>query len=234
MPDLDRNIYSTVDRIQGMLQTALEETLTDPSKHGSTDPSTETNEQRENKKNIIPRMDPTDIDPHPFFFIPSHIARILRCQAPPDAALRGALRHAGFRATRSHCKRGTIRTDAPWAAIWHIMREWIRQKAPIKEGALKEGMAGYRIMKKGHKAASPDASTDTHDDSKAGLKNVDAIIPDTNDGQELAPALDDQFRFKVVFDEILGRDHDIRQDGKRLVRYQQNPRADWGPMKKAK
>ena len=35
---------------------------------------------------------------------------------------------------------------------------------------------------------------------------------------------------KVVFDEALGR----REEGKKMVRYQINPRENWGPMVKAK
>ena len=37
-------------------------------------------------------------------------------------------------------------------------------------------------------------------------------------------------KMKVVFDEKLGRD----KPGKRLLRYQENPRENWGPMKRAK
>jgi tRNA (guanine26-N2/guanine27-N2)-dimethyltransferase len=37
-------------------------------------------------------------------------------------------------------------------------------------------------------------------------------------------------KMKVVFDEVLGKD----RKGKRLVRYQQNPRENWGPMARAK
>ena len=37
-------------------------------------------------------------------------------------------------------------------------------------------------------------------------------------------------KLEIVFDEELGRD----QPGKRLVRYQMNPRENWGPMAKAK
>ncbi|KAF2226298.1 hypothetical protein BDZ85DRAFT_255916 [Elsinoe ampelina] len=35
---------------------------------------------------------------------------------------------------------------------------------------------------------------------------------------------------EVVFDEVLGKD----KQGKKLTRYQQNPRANWGPMSRAK
>ena len=33
----------------------------------------------------------------------------------------------------------------------------------------------------------------------------------------------------ITFDETLGRE----KTGKKIVRYQENPRAEWGPMRKA-
>jgi tRNA (guanine26-N2/guanine27-N2)-dimethyltransferase len=35
---------------------------------------------------------------------------------------------------------------------------------------------------------------------------------------------------EIVFDEALGKE----KDAKKLVRYQQNPRENWGPMNRAK
>ena len=137
--EVDRKTYPTMDRIEGMLRTALEEITfgVKPKDEKAT----------QNLDPLIPKADPAEIDHHPFFFIPSSVSRVVLCSAPPTAALRGALRHAGFRVTMSHCKPGSIKTDASWTDIWHIMTEWIRQKAPLKN-PLKENTAGRAIMSK--------------------------------------------------------------------------------------
>jgi tRNA (guanine26-N2/guanine27-N2)-dimethyltransferase len=84
---------------------------------------------------------------HPFFHIPSKLSKTLHCEAPPSAALRGALIGLGYKVSRSHCKPSSIKTDAPHHVVWEIMKRWIESK-PRKEGACKEGTPGYNIMNK--------------------------------------------------------------------------------------
>jgi hypothetical protein len=143
LPSLDRSTYKTLDRIEGMLETAYDEMHIFDAKELLAK-SSKTNENT--AEGSFRRLNEVAIDHHPFYVIPSALSRIIHCQAPSDAQLRGALRHLGYKALRSHAKPGTIKTDAPWSAIWNIMREWVRQKSPLKEGSLKEGMPGYRIM----------------------------------------------------------------------------------------
>ncbi|KAI5799615.1 N2,N2-dimethylguanosine tRNA methyltransferase-domain-containing protein [Pyronema domesticum] len=107
-------IYSTIPRITGMLQTALQE---------------------------------ASLNGHPFFHIPSKLSKTLHCEAPPSAALRGALIGLGYKVSRSHCKPSSIKTDAPHHVVWEIMKRWIESK-PRKEGACKEGTPGFNIMNK--------------------------------------------------------------------------------------
>lgn len=237
LPTLDKDTYGTTARIEGMLHTAYEETLFDDETKYKKQESDEANSP------LIPPMDPAEIDPHPFCFIPSNLSRIIHCQAPSDSVVRGALRHAGFRVTRSHTKPGTIRTDAPWSVLWEIMREWVRQKAPVKEGAVKEGTPGWRIMQKGlmqddgkarRRVATSDAQSGAGEAKEIGAADADAGAPAgaaSGSEQEEVVAAVNGHKFKVVFDEKLGRDEAV---GKRLVRYQINPRANWGPMNRAK
>ncbi|KAF2191385.1 TRM-domain-containing protein [Zopfia rhizophila CBS 207.26] len=237
----DRETYPTKDRIEGMLQTALEEmTYGAKSKKGGKtrdlkhlDPS-------------IPSLDPAEREEHPFFFIPSALSRVIHCQAPPTAAIRGALRHAGFKVTMSHCKPGSIRTDASWRDIWHIMLEWVRQKAPLMK-PLRKGTAGSAILSKG--TADPDSykSAKCIEAGKSAVERIEAAAADSEQGQEHgndevsggsgdkgeredAPPSYRGSNFRVVFDEELGKDHET---GK-YVRYQLAPRANWGPMSRAK
>ena len=219
----DKEVYQTIPRLEGMLDTALDElsVLEDVWR---------TVKKEEATPDLLPKTPSETIDSHPFFFMPSAISKVIHCQAPPEAAVKGALRHAGYRATRSHCKPGSIKTDASWTAIWRIMREWVRQRAPIKEDSLKQGLAGWNIMYGGNK---PDESQNGDaKDAQAGEGAKDDgspdIVTETATSANTPPA--DPKNFKVVFDEALGKD----KPGRRLVRYQQNPRENWGPMARAK
>lgn len=260
LPSLDKKTYATIPRLEGMLSLALNETLLDPS--NQTPPSTS---GPEDLPAALPRLDIAVPDNHPFFIIPSVLAKVLHCVSPSDAQLRGALKHCGYRTTRSHTKAGSIRTDAPWTVIWEIMREWVRQKAPVKESAIKKRSAGWGIMQKSRSNAAAQAlkadlssvlekggdldSLKTEIEAalyRAGRVeeapvngddgNEDAEIADAGEGtgvdkpEQTGCASKPVSTLKVVFDERLGKE----PEGKRLVRYQINPRANWGPMNRAK
>lgn len=235
MKEADRETYPTMDRIEGMLRTAMDEVTLGP--HGKRN-----NADEEQLDPIIPKADPAEIDHHPFFFIPSAVSKVIHCTAPSAAALRGALRHAGFEVAMSHCKPGSIKTDAPWKAIWHVMLEWVRQKAPRKS-PLKNGTPGAALMAKGtahqHMATDENSASSHRELDPANTEKVNAP-PNGQNGLGGATngdkaAWDDRpsylgIDFPVKFDEKLGRDHDR---GK-LVRYQLAPRENWGPMSRAK
>jgi tRNA (guanine26-N2/guanine27-N2)-dimethyltransferase len=195
LPTVSKDTYHTTERIEGMLNVALEETLMPVD--DELDSPTSTSKTK--------RYDPAALDLYPFFFIPSVLAKVIHCITPHENALRGALRHLGYRVTRSHTKPGSIRTDAPWDVIWEMMREWAKQKAPIKEGAIRKGTAGWEIMRMEEKKV------------KDGTAN-------TEDKKKEKPKLE------IVFNEALGKE----RDQKKLVRYQVNPRENWGPMNRAK
>ena len=283
LPTLDKETYGTIPRIEGMLTLAMNETLPD-------DPSPADNSNKkkftEEDNDSLPfgSLAPQSISHHPFFILPSHLCKVLHCIAPSDAAFRGALLHLGYRTTRSHTKPGSIVTDAPWSVIWEVMREWVRQHANIKEGTLKEGMAGWAIMQNARESGSREVrraeeelrkvveersgslgelktrveavlyrigvvqgDVKTEPDSKSGLPmgDDDGVnaqlngIADRASTEETATALKKPGSFRrekldtntltINFDEILGKE----PIGKRLVRYQVNPRPDWGPMNKA-
>ncbi|KAI5199253.1 N2,N2-dimethylguanosine tRNA methyltransferase [Aureobasidium subglaciale] len=210
LPDVDKTTYGTTARIEGMLTSALDELDT-----------LETALQTfkgETKAPFIPSIPGHVIDPHPFFFIPSYLCKVIHCQSPSEAAIKGALRHAGYIATRSHTKPGTIKTNANFDTIWEIIREWSRQKAPVKEGKVGETQAGYKILQRMRKV-------DEAEEKKNAEENGDKSEDEPRDQP---PA--DIFKHKIKFDEQLGKDY----YSKKLMRYQTNPRANWGPMSRAK
>ncbi|KAI0110087.1 N2,N2-dimethylguanosine tRNA methyltransferase [Daldinia grandis] len=190
LPSASGEIYGTKPRIEGMLQTALEEFLTPPEDR--------TDSHREDEFAAI--------EHYPFYFHPAKLAGTLHCMSPDEDSFRGALRSLGYEVTRSHCKGGSIKTNAPWSVIWHIMREWVREKAPVRVDRIKENTPAYTLLRLGKTDETPKESP-AKDAEREAIDNL-----------------------KVVFDQKLGRD--VSKKG--LVRYQTNPREHWGPQSKAK
>ncbi|PWY64525.1 N2,N2-dimethylguanosine tRNA methyltransferase [Aspergillus heteromorphus CBS 117.55] len=275
LPRADRSVYHTIDRIEGMLTTALEEDLSlEPTevsvKQKSTDASGE-DIPLGNPSAIIPRLDPAARDEHPFYFSLSSLSKVLHTSTVSIDAMRGALRHLGYRSTRSHARPNSIRTDAPWEVVWEIMREWVRQKSPVREGSLKPGSPGAAIMAKsrnnvqgslgeGHSLSLLKSDIMAASEAKdvvemitkvqAALYRAGALQEsgekivshsplagqsETQKGirsqsQDRTAARPDLSSLEIIFDEAMGRDAAAK---KRLVRYQINPRENWGPLSRA-
>ncbi|KAL2196829.1 S-adenosyl-L-methionine-dependent methyltransferase [Corynascus similis CBS 632.67] len=220
-------VYGTRERIRGVLQTALEEFLPSPEEK-ETESSEGGDGTKKPKKNSM-EAKVAAIDPYPFYFHPAHVSGVLHCASPSEPALRGALIGLGYRVTRSHCKAGSMKTDAPWSVIWHVFREWIRQKAPVKEENIKPGSVAFRLLGLNKKPvegeAANEAETGNGEGRTVGTSEApkSAETPANANGTEV-------IKQEVVFDEQLGR----YQDKKKYVRYQMNPRENWGPMNRAK
>jgi tRNA (guanine26-N2/guanine27-N2)-dimethyltransferase len=281
LPTLDKNVYQTVPRIEGMLTTALEEDLDltpssiKPAVAAAAN-TAETQPQSTEYPAIIPKMDPSLRDPYPFYFILGALSKALHCQTPPIDEFRGAIHSIGYRSTRSHCKPNSIRTDAPWPVVWEIMREWARQHAPIKEGSIKPGTPGAGLMKMDRTklaagTGTGEAEVEAGDAWLARLKTD--LLSDIEAGRDVSdlvtrveaslyrsgprhaqrsekPSQDQSQKpnapkpsanasaphpstLDIRFDAQLGRDSSVSHTNKRLVRYQINPRANWGPLNRA-
>jgi len=238
LPDLDKETYGTTQRIEGMLTSALEEievlsTANMPNSQPSAESTSVADESVNEQENtdshpsgLILPLPVNLIDAHPFAISPANLSRIVKCRAPPEAAFKGALRHMGFVATRTHTKPGMIKTQAPWGVLWHIMREWVKKCKENKDetlGHVGQTMAGFKILNYEEKES----------DSAMDIDNVD-----TTSGNPITSKTQDQSSSsqygQVIFDERLGRDNpDGKTRRKKLVRWQMNPRANWGPMSRA-
>ena len=173
LPSLSKETYGTKARMVGMLTLARDETLLptdfkspsqDPPLEASAIPrqesprepapatNTPANDPPTHSHARIPRLPPTLREPVPFFLYPSILARALHTTAPSNDALRGALRRLGYRAVRTHSKPGSLRTDAPWAVVWEIMRRWAR-KQQGETWAPAKGTAGGGIWSRGSELA---------------------------------------------------------------------------------
>ncbi|WQF83541.1 Putative tRNA methyltransferase, Trm1 [Colletotrichum destructivum] len=239
LPTVDKSVYQTTSRIEGMLQTAMEEYLPGPGPK----------EEVDAKDRELAR-----VDDYPFFVMPSRLAGTLSTQQPPDDMFRGALKHLGYRVTRSHCRPGSVKTDAPWEAIWFVMREWVRQKAPVRTDRINPQMPAYRLLGldkaesngegKETKAEEEDGEkeeTGADVEMKEGLeqdKQTDKgeveKTDESSEGEEKkAAASQEELRKTLVFDDKLAK-LGKRREQRKLVRYQMNPRENWGPMTRAK
>lgn len=214
LPEVDKSVYGTTDRIKGMLTTALEEHLED-SAAGSAPTS------REAKW--------AEVEPYPFYFSPTNLSKIVHCATPSESLFRGALRGLGYRVTRSHCRPGSIKTDAPWDIVWHVMREYIRQKAPIKESSVQSGSPGFKILKLHAREDAANESAEAPVGS-AEEKGAEERATENEKDQKTEGKTPESKMPEVVFDEALGRE----KNKERLVRYQMNPRENWGPMNRAR
>lgn len=274
LDELDDATYATKGRIEGMLSSALDEldvlpeidkyktskdkvesaTLTGVAPesdakldHGAEITGLPVDHSSEGMEasHLIHSLPASLIDPCPFFFVPAVLSKVLHCMAPPEAAIKGALRHMGYITTRSHTKPGCIKTQAPWSVIWHVMREWVRQRSPIKRESHKAGAPGYAILglAKDDVANNPTEQPNTTA-SIIDDQHGDAVTKHHTDAAKSVQSSTTRAQpieaREVVFDMVLGRDdkdYMTTADGKRkkkLTRYQMNPRANWGPMTKAK
>ncbi|RFN53595.1 putative n2,n2-dimethylguanosine trna methyltransferase [Fusarium flagelliforme] len=227
IPKADRSIYGTMPRLEGMLRTALEENLPGPE--------------------VKEPVDPKDaqlaaIDNYPFFIIPSRLANVVSCVTPSEDMVRGALIHLGYRTARSHCRPGSIKTDAPWSTIWWIITEWIRQKSPIKESSIKKNSAAWKILTDagiiGQEKPETVEEAPKDDSAMEGVEQetpaepVAATSASAQNGDDNAIPSEMELRKTLVFDESLAR-LARRKGEQKLVRYQMNPRENWGPLAKA-
>lgn len=239
----DPSTYRTLKRIEGMLRTAHEEYIPGPEPPEQVDPKD---------------AEAARIDHYPFYIMPGRLAGALSSVCIPDDMIRGALVHLGYEVTRSHCKPGSIKTNAPWSTIWFIMTEWIRQKAPIKEANIKPSSAAYKILSDAgiigrDKAENPEEEksvdvdmgdvSQTHEDSVSKSAEVEAAIQkdskemgangETKEAEPQQPQSEDERRKTLVFNDALsslGR----QNAGKRIVRFPPNPERNWGPLTKAR
>jgi tRNA (guanine26-N2/guanine27-N2)-dimethyltransferase len=192
-----------------MLTLALEELLPAPEDPDSPTASSKTG-----------RYDPAEIDPVPFSFMPGVLSKVLHTITPDENSLRGALRHLGYQVTRSHTKGGSIKTNAPWEVIWEVMREWVKQKSPVKEGAIRPGTAAWKIL-----ALEPAKNVEAPTQESLTGEGADQKRDVPDDAKDDQPQ-----KIEIIFDEKLGRE----KQNRKIVRYPANPRENWGPMNRAK
>uniref|UniRef100_A0A7N8WSQ6 tRNA (guanine(26)-N(2))-dimethyltransferase n=1 Tax=Mastacembelus armatus TaxID=205130 RepID=A0A7N8WSQ6_9TELE len=66
-----------------------------------------------------------ELEDVPLYYTVDSLSSTIHCNTPPLLQFRSALLHAGYRVSLSHACKNAIKTDAPPAAIWDIMRCWV-------------------------------------------------------------------------------------------------------------
>ncbi|XP_077380885.1 tRNA (guanine(26)-N(2))-dimethyltransferase isoform X2 [Festucalex cinctus] len=86
-----------------------------------------------------------ELEDTPLYYTVDSLSSTLHCNTPPLLKFRSALLHAGHRVSLSHACKNAIKTDAPPAAIWDILRCWEKSN-PVKREKLSEMTPAFKIL----------------------------------------------------------------------------------------
>ncbi|KAM6229404.1 LOW QUALITY PROTEIN: tRNA (guanine(26)-N(2))-dimethyltransferase [Spheniscus humboldti] len=105
----------------------------------------------------------------PLYYTLDGLSSTIHCNTPSLLQFRSALLHAGYRVSLSHACKNTVKTDAPPAVLWDIMRCWAKIH-PVKRERLAETSPASRILSVEHLQASFALRDDANRSRKRGLK----------------------------------------------------------------
>ncbi|XP_070779154.1 tRNA (guanine(26)-N(2))-dimethyltransferase [Enoplosus armatus] len=86
-----------------------------------------------------------ELEDVPLYCTVDSLSSTIHCNTPPLLQFRSALLHAGHRVSLSHACKNAIKTDAPPAALWDIMRCWEKAN-PVKREKLSETSPAFKIL----------------------------------------------------------------------------------------
>lgn len=81
----------------------------------------------------------------PLYYTLEGLSSTIHCNTPSLLQFSSALLHAGYRVSLSHACRTAVKTDAPPAVLWDILRCWVRLH-PVKRERLTESSPAARIL----------------------------------------------------------------------------------------
>ncbi|NXW11905.1 TRM1 dimethyltransferase, partial [Fregetta grallaria] len=152
----------------------------------------------------------------PLYYTLDGLSSTIHCNTPSLLQFRSALLHAGYRVSLSHACKNAVKTDAPPAVLWDIMRCWAKIH-PVKRERLAETSPASRIL-----------SVEPTYDPAAAPRNQPRGGGAPADPPPLLPPTRLQASFTL-------RDDANPSSRKRgLKRFPENPEAFWGPKAKAK
>lgn len=83
----------------------------------------------------------------PLYYTLDKLCCVLKLEIVPILKFRSALLHAGYRVSFSHAYKNSIKTDAPAAVLWDILRCWSKRH-PVKAERMIEGSPIKTILSK--------------------------------------------------------------------------------------
>ncbi|KAM8987135.1 tRNA (guanine(26)-N(2))-dimethyltransferase [Ara ararauna] len=81
----------------------------------------------------------------PLYYTLEGLSSTVHCNTPSLLQFSSALLHAGYRVSLSHACRTAVKTDAPPAVLWDILRCWVRLH-PVKRERLADTSPAARIL----------------------------------------------------------------------------------------
>ncbi|CAL9730140.1 tRNA (guanine(26)-N(2))-dimethyltransferase, mitochondrial [Monosporozyma unispora] len=84
-----------------------------------------------------------ELSDSPFYFSPNWVSSILKIQVPPLKKVSAGLGSLGYDCSMTHAQPSSLKTNAPWEAIWYVLKECVPSKDLEK---MNERAAGYKIL----------------------------------------------------------------------------------------
>ncbi|EDW04217.1 probable tRNA (guanine(26)-N(2))-dimethyltransferase [Drosophila grimshawi] len=81
----------------------------------------------------------------PLYYTPDKLCCVLKLEIVPMLKMRSALLHAGYRVSYSHANKNSLKTDAPPAVLWDLLRCWSKRH-PVRENRLIPGTPLQAIL----------------------------------------------------------------------------------------
>ncbi|XP_053085437.1 tRNA (guanine(26)-N(2))-dimethyltransferase isoform X2 [Pangasianodon hypophthalmus] len=81
----------------------------------------------------------------PLYYVLDQLSSTIHCNTPSMLQFRSAVLNAGYRVSLSHACKNAVKTDAPAAVLWDIMRCW-EKKNPVRRERLSETSPAFRIL----------------------------------------------------------------------------------------
>ncbi|CCC68460.1 hypothetical protein NCAS_0B03760 [Naumovozyma castellii] len=140
-----------------------------------------------------------ELDDAPFYFSPNKISSIIKLQVPPLKKVVAGLGSLGYDCSLTHAKPSSLKTNAPWEAVWYVLSKCDDTNKDISK--MNPNTAGYKI-----------------------LSTIDEWLPKTPN--EKNSNLDIT---KLTFEPNEQSEHLEKLRKLKIVRYQENPTKNWGP-----
>lgn len=82
----------------------------------------------------------------PFYFTPNRVSSILKFQVPSLKTVVAGLGSLGYECSLTHAQPSSLKTDAPWGAIWYVMKRYCLDNGLCNVEKMNQNSWGYKIL----------------------------------------------------------------------------------------